>query len=115
MNGISFFRHIPTEYQLNPSTVVFTQQPTSQEICLNTGIATFVGIATIVPEEGQTGTISYQWHREVLDAYAPISDGTFAGGTIAGAATTTLTVSNLTNDDQFRFNFKLLATIQSNR
>ena len=110
MNGIQFFRHIPTEYQLNPSTVVFSQQPTSQEICLNTGIATYVGIATVVPGANQTGTFSYQWHREVLDAYVPISDGTFVGGTIAGAATTTLTVSNLTNDDDFRFNFKLLAT-----
>ena len=110
MNGIQFFRHIPTEYQLNPSTVVFSQQPTSESICLNTGIATFVGIASLSPPENQTGSFSYQWHREVLDAYIPVSDGAYAGGTIAGAATTALTISNLTNDDDYGVKFKLLAT-----
>ena len=106
MNGIKFFRHIPTEYQLNPSTVVFSQQPTSQSICLNTGIATFVGIATLVPPENQTGSFSYQWYKDE----SPVSDGSYAGGTIAGAATTALTISNLTDDSDWDINLKLQAT-----
>ena len=110
MNGISLFRHLPTKYQLNPSTVVFSQQPENQSVCLNTGIATFVGVATVVPDTNQTGTFSYRWYQEALDAYAPSVDGEFNGLTLSGTSTNTLTVSGITTDQSFRINYKLQAT-----
>ena len=110
MNGISIFRHLPTGYQLERSKVEFSQQPTSQGACLNTGIATFVGVASLVPDTNQTGTFSYKWYREVLDAYAPITDGEFNGITLTGSDTNTLSVTGITTDQSARLNYKLQAT-----
>ena len=110
MNGISIFRHLPTGYQLERSKVEFSQQPTDQSACLNTGTATFVGVATVVPGTNQTGTFSYKWYREVLDAYAPITDGEFNGITLSGSDTNTLSVTGITTDQDARLNYKLEAT-----
>ena len=110
MNGISIFRHLPTGYQLERSRVEFSQQPTSQGACLNTGIATFTGEAVIVPDTNQSGTFSYKWYREVLDAYAPITDGTFNGITLSGSDTNTLSVTGITTDQSAVLNYKLEAT-----
>ena len=106
MNGISIFRHIPSNIQINPSEVVFTKQPTSQSICLNTGVATFEAVAALSPANNQTGDFSYQWYK---DGFL-INDGSYAGGTITGTKTNTLTISNLTDDSDWDSKFKVLAT-----
>jgi len=95
---------------LNGPIVRFIQQPESKTIS-NSGIATFIGIATAffpnqTPENPVTnsGVLSYQWYEQTL---GPLSDGISValGATITGSATTTLTVSEVTtpNTNNSRF------------
>lgn len=87
-----------TTLDLNGPILSFVQQPESVSICAGIA-ATFVGIATAsFPTQtpanpaSNTGTLSYQWYAE---GYGALSDGSFLGATIAGSATTTLTVSGV--------------------
>jgi len=87
-----------TTLDLNGPIISFVQQPVSIGVC-NSGIATFVGVATAsFPTQTpanpatNTGSLSYQWYAE---GFGPLSDGSFRGATIAGSATTTLTVSGV--------------------
>jgi hypothetical protein len=89
-----------TTLDLNGPVLSFIQQPQSVSIC-NGGSATFVGIATAsFPTQdppnlaSNTGTLSYRWYAE---GFGPLTDGSFRGSTIAGTATTTLTVTNATS------------------
>lgn len=89
-----------TTLDLNGPIISFIQQPTSIGVC-NSGIATFVGVATAsfpvqTPTNPvtNTGSLSYRWYA---DGYGPLSDGNFLGATIEGSATTTLTVSGVTS------------------
>ena len=95
---------------LNGPIIRFVQQPSSLTIS-NSGIATFVGIATaFFPEQSpanpatNTGSISYRWYEESI---GPLSDGVSValGATIVGSATTTLVVSEVTtpNTNNSRF------------
>lgn len=85
---------------LNGPILSFLVQPSPTSTCTS-GIVTFVGIATATfPTQTPantaipTGSISYRWH---LDGYGELSDGDLNGTTIAGSATTTLTLSNVSN------------------
>lgn len=87
-----------TTLDLNGPIISFVQQPVSIGVC-NSGIATFVGVATAsFPTQTpanpatNTGSLSYQWYAE---GFGPLSDGSFQGATIAGSATTTLTLSGV--------------------
>jgi len=87
-----------TTLDLNGPIISFVQQPVSIGVC-NSGIATFVGVATAsfptqtpVNPATNTGSLSYQWYAE---GFGPLSDGSFQGATIAGSATTTLTLSGV--------------------
>jgi len=82
-----------TTLDLNGPFISFTTNP-QNVLVNNAGIATFVGIATaIFPTQipansaTATGNISYQWY----DQNGTISNGTY----VTGAATSTLTLSNL--------------------
>ena len=63
------------------------------------GVATFTGIATATFPAGQTeretntGTVTHQWYSGTT----ALTDGTIGGVIVAGSATTTLTLSGLTN------------------
>ena len=63
------------------------------------GVATFIGIATATFPAGQTeretntGTVTHQWYSGTT----ALNDGTIGNVTITGSATTTLTLSGLTN------------------
>lgn len=68
---------------------------------IGAGIATFVGIATAeFPSQTppnpaiNSGSISYRWY---LNGVGALSDGTFSGITVVGSASTTLTLSGLSN------------------
>jgi hypothetical protein len=91
MSPLSFhyIRSIPTDLDLNGPTLSYSTQPTNQSKS-HSGIATFVGIATATfPNSADnTGSISYQWYEVGVGA---VSNGT----NVTGAATTTLTISNL--------------------
>jgi len=84
------FQETPTNFELNSPTLLFTTQPVGIAT-INGGSATFIGIATaIFPQAAANkGTISYRWY----DQNGAISNGTY----VTGAATTTLTISNLTS------------------
>jgi hypothetical protein len=91
MSPLSFHyvRSIKTDLDLNGPELSFTTQPENQSKS-PTGIATFVGIATATfpnPAEN-TGSLSYQWYEVGVGAVSN-------GSNITGAATTTLTISNL--------------------
>jgi hypothetical protein len=86
-----------TTLDLNGPILSFTRQPQSVSVCDN-GSATFIGIATATfPTQtpsnpaSNTGTLSYRWYAEGVGV---LNDGSFRGATIAGTATTTLTLSN---------------------
>ena len=108
------YRQIPTTLEINGPILSFDAyadygvtgavQPTGLSTC-NAGVGTFIGIATAVwPSQSptnypkNTGSISYQWYEVGGGA---LSDGT----NITGSATTTLTVSNLTNPSDNGRNF----------
>lgn len=84
------FRRIPTTLDLNGPVLSFTTQPEGL-YRYSSGIATFVGIATVSfpgnASPDNNGNITYQWY----DNNGALSDGTKYTGT----ATTTLTVSNI--------------------
>ena len=84
----NFFRKTPTNFELNGPTLSFTTQPVGVATT-NGGSATFIGIATATfPQAASnSGSIVYQWY----DQNGSISNGTY----VTGAATTTLTISNL--------------------
>lgn len=93
MSPLSFhyLRSIQTDLDLNGPQLSFTTQPENQSKS-SAGIATFVGVATATfpnPAEN-TGSLSYQWYEVGVGA---VSNGT----NVTGAATTTLTISNLTS------------------
>ena len=97
-----------TTLDLNGPIISFIQQPTSIGVC-NSGIATFVGVATAsfptqtpVNPATNTGSLSYQWYA---DGFGPLSDGSFQGATIAGSATTTLTISGVVSPTLSGINF----------
>lgn len=97
-----------TTLDLNGPIISFIQQPTSIGVC-NSGIATFVGVATAsfptqspVNPATNTGSLSYQWYA---DGYGPLSDGSFLGATITGSATTTLTLSGVISPTLSGINF----------
>jgi hypothetical protein len=86
-----------TSLDLNGPILSFIQQPQSVSVC-DSGSATFVGIATAsFPTQdppnpaSNTGSLSYRWYAE---GFGLLTDGLFRGATIAGTATTTLTITN---------------------
>lgn len=93
-----------TTLDLNGPILSFTTHPSSVSACTS-GIATFVGIATATfptqdPQNPATGTgyISYRWYWE---GYGELSDGNLNGTTVAGSATTTLTLSGISSSVLF--------------
>ena len=84
----NLFRKIPTNFDLNGPNLSFIIQPIGI-ITTNAQSAVFIGIATATFEYSalNTGNIAYQWY----DQNGIISNGT----SITGAATTTLTLTNL--------------------
>jgi len=96
MIGLQIFRHIPTSLEINGPTLSFIQQPVGITTN-NGGSITLVGIATATfpiqnppnPAEN-SGYISYRWYEVGVGALSNSSS-------ITGTATTTLTLSNLSN------------------
>jgi len=96
---MSLFKAVPTTLDLNGPILSYSTQPVGVAVS-TTGTATLTGIATITfttvgsvtnPASG-TGSFSYQWYR--------VGIGSLVDGTnISGSGTTTLTLSNLTNDE----------------
>lgn len=91
LGAISYFRSLPTKLDLNGPTLSFIQNPVGVST-IHTGSATFVGIATVgftsVTNPVNSGTIAYQWYE--------VGAGKVSNGTnVTGAATTTLTLSDL--------------------
>ena len=89
------YRTIPTYLDLNGPVLTFSENPTN--LSSVSGIATFVGVATVFfPDQTPTnpaeldGTIAYQWYEVGVGA---LSDG----DNITGTATTTLTLTNLSS------------------
>ena len=100
-----------TTLDLNGPVISFIQQPVS--VITSISVATFVGIATATfpsqtPENpaSSTGTLTYRWYAE---GFGALTDGTFRGATIAGTATTTLTLSNLKSPETNNIRFFLTA------
>ena len=100
-----------TTLDLNGPVISFIQQPVS--VTTSISVATFVGIATATfPSQtpanpaSSTGTLTYRWHAE---GFGELTDGTFRGATIAGTATTTLTLSNLKSPETNNIRFFLTA------
>ena len=108
MIGFKVFRQTSTSFDLNGPILSFIQQPTAKSVC-NAGIATFVGIVTATfptqtpanPAVG-LGSIAYRWYEVGVGA---LSDKT----NVTGTATTTLTLSNLSNPDDNERQFYLEA------
>ena len=84
----NLFRETPTNFELNGPTLSFTTQPVGVATTDGSS-ATFIGIATatFAQTASNSGSIVYQWY----DQNGAISNGTY----VTGAATTTLTISNL--------------------
>ena len=84
----NLFRETPTNFELNGPTLSFTTQPVGVATTDGSS-ATFIGIATatFAQTASNSGSIAYQWY----DQNGAISNGTY----VTGAATTTLTISNL--------------------
>jgi hypothetical protein len=93
-----------TTLDLNGPILSIATNPLSVNVgCATSGIATFVGIATAsfptqtpLNSATPTGSISYQWY---LESYGTLTDGAIAGLgiTVVGSATTTLTISYISN------------------
>jgi len=101
--AVRSFRLTPTTYYLNgPSLSYGANQPSNLTIS-NSGIATFVGITSLVYPATfpvpPVGLVTYRWY----DQFGPIIDSERNNGgdlgitTFVGAATTTLTISNVIN------------------
>ena len=96
---MSLFPSVPTGLDLNGPYLSFTTQPvgvattTGATISLS-GIATatFSTVGVVTNSVDNAGSLSYQWYRVGVGS---LSDGT----TISGSGTTTLTLSNLSNDE----------------
>ena len=96
---MSLFPSVPTGLDLNGPYLSFTTQPvgvattTGATISLS-GIATatFSTVGVVTNSVDNAGSHSYQWYRVGVGS---LSDGT----TISGSGTTTLTLSNLSNDE----------------
>jgi len=97
--AVKTFRSTPTTYFLNGPTINYESQPSNLTIS-NSRNATFVGITSLVfPTTfpiSPSGIVTYRWY----DQFGPLSDlernngGSLGVTTIAGTATTTLTISN---------------------
>ena len=96
---MSLFQAVPTTLDLNGPILSYSTQPVGVAVTTG-GTATLVGIATVTfttvgivtnPASG-TGSLSYQWYQVGVGS---VVDGT----NISGSGTTTLTLSNLTNDE----------------
>ena len=91
------FPNIQSDLDLNGPVLSFTSQPVGTSCSVAAGIATFIGIATATfptaqtERETNTGTVTHQWYSGTT----ALTDGTTSGITIAGSATTTLTLSGL--------------------
>lgn len=93
-----------TTLDLNGPILSIVTNPVSVNVgCAVSGIATFVGLATAsfptqTPSNSvtPTGSVSYQWY---LESYGALTDGAIAGLgiTVVGSATTTLTISYISN------------------
>ena len=93
-----------TTLDLNGPILSIVTNPVSVNVgCAVSGIATFVGLATAsFPTQTPsnfatpTGSVSYQWY---LESYGALTDGAIAGlgVTVVGSATTTLTISYISN------------------
>lgn len=93
-----------TTLDLNGPILSIATNPVSVNVgCAVSGIATFVGLATAsFPTQTPsnfatpTGSVSYQWY---LESYGALTDGAIAGlgVTVVGSATTTLTISYISN------------------
>jgi len=84
----NLFREISTNLDLNGPNLSFTTQPVGVTTVNNRSV-TFIGIATATfPQAASnSGTIAYQWY----DQNGAITDANY----LTGAATTTLTISNV--------------------
>ena len=93
------FPLIQSDLDLNGPILSFSTQPVGTSCSVASGIATFIGIATATFPPSQTerdtntGTVTHQWYSGTT----ALTDGTTNGVTITGSATTTLTLSGLTN------------------
>jgi len=93
------FPNIQSDLDLNGPFLSFTTQPVGTSCSVASGIATFIGIATATFPTSQTerdtntGTVTHQWYSGTT----ALTDGTTSGITVAGSATTTLTLSGLTS------------------
>ena len=89
MSDQDFFRLIPTKLDLNGPILGFSTNPVGVGTT-NGGSVTLSGIATAeFPNAAENnGSISYQWYE--------VGEGSVSNGAnITGAATTTITLSNL--------------------
>ncbi len=108
MIGLQIFRHIPTSLEINGPILSFSQQPVGVTTN-NGGSITLIGIATAQfpsqtpsnPAEN-SGSISYRWYEVGVGALSN-------SASITGTATTTLTLSNLTNPSDTGRQFYLRA------
>lgn len=91
MSPIGFYRHIPTDLELNGPILSYTTQPVSTAATSGSFVS-LTGIATVTfPGLGSTtvnGQVTYQWYEVGI---GKLSDTTG----ITGSETPTLTVSNL--------------------
>ena len=93
------FPNVQSDLDLNGPFLSFTTQPVGASCSVASGIATFIGIATATFPTSQTerdtntGTVTHQWYSGTT----ALTDGTTSGITVAGSATTTLTLSGLTS------------------
>jgi hypothetical protein len=108
MIGLQIFRHIPTSLEINGPILSFSQQPVGVTTN-NGGSITLVGIATAqFPSQTPTnpaensGSISYRWYEVGVGALSN-------SASITGTATTTLTLSNLSNPSDTGRQFYLRA------
>ena len=91
------FPNIQSDLDLNGPILSFSSQPVGTSCSVASGIATFIGIATATFPTSQTerdtntGTVTHQWYSGTT----ALTDGTTSGITVAGSATTTLTLSGL--------------------
>ncbi len=101
---MSLFPLVPTGLDLNGPDLSFTTNPVG--VATSTaGTATFTGIATasfttvgdVSNSPDNLGIVTYQWYKVGLGS---LTDGTTlgAGISVAGAQTSTLTITSLTND-----------------
>ena len=101
--AVNFFRHVPTSIELNGPILSFTQHPVSAA-STETGSVTFTGIATAsFPSQNppnlvlNAGELVYQWYEVGI-------------GSIVGANTNALTLSNVSNSSDNGRQFYLEST-----